>query len=303
MTRLLKHQHCSPATAVLLLLLPAVHSLLATAAHAEVRLHSSIPAVYTVSFRCSPAHASCGLPLPVADSQSSLTPANHSLLQIEDSLDQQIAALAKFSPAQPPAADAHKPAGLRTEYANPARLHLHADDWAFPEAGMALVSGPRLAPAVVAVVLPFPAAEYAATALGGNCTAWDLTSSLSADSTPETTAHNSAGGPDVSVIVIPIPPQQPLRMRPLTASAGAVRTAPASPAAPQAPATAAPELLQPTREGDAVRTWTMPPNIAAKFRGGGFRLVTSSESNADSPSASGVRPARLPARKPRFSGR
>jgi hypothetical protein len=254
-------------------------------AHAEVRLHKSVATQFSLVFR--PCGDTVSLPAASLQRPDAAETRMSSLQTIERSLLRQHSRLALLCPSLqiPGCASGNLAAGHK--YVNPQTLSLQTAMWTLPLASIKQLSGEGSVPFLRQAPPLLLTAGYAATALGGNCVVWDLTSSLPAEE-----ASASITSPQ-SVPVLPMPDPRLLsvlstyRVSPIASTFGSLQVS-----APQTMVTASgsqSELQQPTREGEAVRRWVLAPNVAARLRRDGFQLITGEKV----PPASAIRQARL----------
>lgn len=269
------------SVAATLLLLSSL-LLSAPALRAEIRLHAATGVQFSVAFRPSATVATSPmLSLQPPDAKELST---DSLYTIENSLQRQQANLSQLAP---------QPGSLLrligetivhyTDHDTQA-LPLGSAAWNFPEACIELVSGERPAPQQLTKRSLVLTADYAATAFGGTCTVWDLTSTL---------GHRDRGGgappadqmvPAGLAIAIPPPSIVAYRDTPIQAVAPQTEQADQLTVSAQDSQPPQPDFPEPARAGDAVRPWVLAPNVAAKFRGNGFQLI-SADDVAKPPSA------------------
>jgi len=246
---------------------------------AEVRLHASTSTVFTLSFKV-PRRPAADV-LRSADQYQPEEVAAGSLQLIENILQPQ---LAKSSQLLPPVSflrslSADK--ANRHEYSGPSTLPLDSLSWTFPEHSLTLVS--KKYPSVLQITARRDriTTDYAATAMGGNISGWDILSSLYASPALENKTQAALLSRQLADS---LPPSSAFssRLTPLASSAKTIDALPLSEVSTAAAfqGQAAAELLQPTQEGEAVRRWIMPPNLAAEFRGNSGRtLVNRSQTN------------------------
>jgi hypothetical protein len=247
--------------------------------HAEVRLHASTSTVFTLAFRLNSSrdvdsHRTAQQPEP-EELASGL------LRSLDVSLQPQLAKLFQFSPPGPFLRSLSTDKARHHEYLCAAALPLNAISWSFPENSLSLVSDEYSTLPQITARQALLTVDYAATALGGNVAAWDITLTLTPDPSGDQNAYATSLSQQLTDSVSPSSTFSS-RLVPLASTAGTLTTLPLA-ATPSADASqAAAELLQPTREGEAVRSWIMPPNVAAQFRNGGARLVTPRQTDKSS---------------------
>jgi|GEM_PF-4355186 len=246
---------------------------------AEVRLHASTSTVFTLSFNV-PRRPAADV-LRSADQYQPEEVAAGSLQLIENILQPQLAKLSQLLPPVSLLRSLSADKANRHEYSGPATLPLNALSWSFPEHSLSLVSPEYPTLSQIAPGLHRLTLDYAATALGGNLAGWDITPGLSADSAFDNAEYALSLSRQLADS---LPPSSAFssRLTPLASSAKTIDALPLSEVSTAAAfqGQAAAELLQPTQEGEAVRRWMMPPNVAAEFRGNSGRtLVNRSQTN------------------------
>ncbi|MFM7055543.1 MAG: hypothetical protein ACKO2P_01330 [Planctomycetota bacterium] len=198
-----------------------------------------------------------------------------SLLTIDHRLQQQQVRLAWLSPSQAFLRSLSGDATVRHEYHNPQTLSLQTARWNIPETSLEQVSTERPVPLLRQTRSALLTASYAATAFGGTCTVWDLTSSLRPESL--SASPTSAGTLLASQLRddFLLPAIRAYRRTPITVESGQLPETSVAPSS--ATLMTQSELQQPIQEGDAVRRWVLPPNVAAKFRPGGVQLISTQQ--------------------------
>lgn len=270
----------------MLLLLSGV-LLCGPSSRAEISLYSSTGIQFSLAFRPSAATATNPVfsvqPPEIEEVSTSF------LYAVAYSLQRQQASLSQWSP-QP----GSLPVLIGDMIARDADYDLQAlplgtAAWNFPEGCIELVSGERPAPRPLAHRSLVLTADYAATAFGGTCTAWDLTSSM---------GHGEGGvgasSEDHEVLVrigISIPAASIVAYRDTTLRATAPQPEKAEQFTASAQDSQVPQfdLSEPIRQGDAARPWTLPPRLAEEFRGRGFQLISTENATKSQSATPAVR--------------
>lgn len=272
---------------VAMLLFLSSQSLFTAVSRAEIRLQTLTGMQFSLAFRpcgdaLTPPFRSL---LPPDAEEVSIS----SLYTVESSLQRHRASLALLAPRS---VTLPVPIGdiiARNTDHDTQPIPLGSAAWNFPKACIELVSDEHAAPQQLVNRSLVLSASYAATAFGGTCTVWDLTSSLGRGNkvhgTPEED-HNVAVRP---AIAIPSPSIVAYRDTPLQTAASRMHRADQFTASVRDSRPPQPESPQPAQVGDAVRPWVMAPNVAAKFRGNGFQLISTDKAAQPMPMTPAVR--------------
>lgn len=258
---------------VALLLLSGSLPFCANSLRAEIRLHAATGMQFSLAFRPSGnAHtAPCSSLQPPDAEEGSIG----SLHTVESSLQRHQARLALLSPRPTSRPVLIVDGTARDSDHDTQTLPLATAAWNFPQACIDLVSGEQPPPQQLAERSLVLTANYAATAFAGTCTVWDLTSSPGQDNAAVVTSGEQRTVAVRPSITIPTPAIVAYRDTPIHTAVSRMQ-----PAGDQITASARDsqpveaDLPEPVRGGDSVRPWVLGPNVAAKFRGNGFQLIS-----------------------------